>query len=183
MKLEILRSEAYAEDGEGGSWTWDGVMHDSEVPPVNQGDYSHSDTGYLFEIYDHRTEGQIHINKRDLELYREELPRSSETEDSAGLMGNRPEDTGDSYGKTQGDGTLQGAVYGLYAYEDITHPDGYTGTVFRAGDLVAVAATDEMEMLLLLQLQKNLIPANRRPISMRRILKIMETSGLAARSS
>ena len=143
MKLEILRSEAYAEDGEGGSWTWDGVMHDSEVPPVNQGDYSHSDTGYLFEIYDHRTEGQIHINKRDLELYREELPRSSETEDSAGLMGNRPEDTGDSYGKTQGDGTLQGAVYGLYAYEDITHPDGYTGTVFRAGDLVAVAATDE----------------------------------------
>ena len=113
------------------------------MPPVNQGDYSHSDTGYLFEIYDHRTEGQIHINKRDLELYREELPRSSETEDSAGLMGNRPEDTGDSYGKTQGDGTLQGAVYGLYAYEDITHPDGYTGTVFRAGDLVAVAATDE----------------------------------------
>ncbi|XBX07584.1 SpaA isopeptide-forming pilin-related protein [Enterocloster clostridioformis] len=117
-KLELLRGGSYAEeDGEGGIWAWDGVMHDSEVPPVNQGDYLHSDTGYLFEIYDHRTEGQIHINKRDLELY--------------------------SYGKTQGDGTLQGAVYGLYAYEDIIHPDGYTGTVFTAGDLVAVAATDE----------------------------------------
>ena len=59
IKLELLRGGTYAEeDGEGGTWTWDGVMHDSEVPPANQGDYPHSDTGYLFEIYDHRTEGR-----------------------------------------------------------------------------------------------------------------------------
>jgi len=142
IKLELLRGGTYAEeDGEGGTWTWDGVMHDSEVPPANQGDYPHSDTGYLFEIYDHRTEGQIHINKRDLELYHKYLPQS--IGDDAGLMGSSQENTWDSYGKTQGDGTLQGAVYGLYAYDDIVHPDGYTGTVFAAGELVAVAATDE----------------------------------------
>ncbi len=29
----------------------------------------------------------------------------------------------------QGDGTLRGAVYGLYAKEDIVHPDGTTGAV------------------------------------------------------
>lgn len=37
---------------------------------------------------------------------------------------------------TQGDGSLEGAVYGLYAAEDITHPDGVTGVLYHAGDLV-----------------------------------------------
>ncbi|MCB6981540.1 hypothetical protein, partial [Bacteroides uniformis] len=46
IKLELLRGGIYAEeDGEGGTWTWDGVMHDSEVPSINQGDYPHSNTG------------------------------------------------------------------------------------------------------------------------------------------
>ena len=37
----------------------------------------------------------------------------------------------------QGDASLEGAVYGLYARNDIVHPDGATGVVFKAGDLVA----------------------------------------------
>ena len=45
--------------------------------------------------------------------------------------------------KSQGDGTLEGAVYGLYAGEDLIHPDGKTGVVFEKGNLVAVAATDK----------------------------------------
>ena len=37
----------------------------------------------------------------------------------------------------QGDATLEGAVYGLYARENIVHPDGTTGIVHKAGDLVS----------------------------------------------
>lgn len=37
----------------------------------------------------------------------------------------------------QGDAKLTGAVYGLYAQNDIVHPDGHTGVVYKAGTLVA----------------------------------------------
>ncbi len=43
----------------------------------------------------------------------------------------------------QGDASLTGAVYGVYAREDIVHPDGATGVLFHAGDLVATITTDE----------------------------------------
>lgn len=89
----------------------------SSVVPGPSGNLS-----YSFHVENHRTEGEIHINKRDLDLFNE--------------------NEADSYGKTQGDGTLQGAVYGLFAAADIVHPDGKTGVVYSAGDLVAMAATD-----------------------------------------
>lgn len=37
----------------------------------------------------------------------------------------------------QGDATLEGAVYGLYAKEDIVHPDEKTGVLFPKGTLIA----------------------------------------------
>ena len=80
---------------------------------------------YSVKAADHRTEGELHINKRDMEL----------------AVGES--DIYDSYGDSQGDATLEGAVYGLYAAEDIIHPDGKTGVVYRAGELTAVAATDK----------------------------------------
>lgn len=44
----------------------------------------------------------------------------------------------------QGDATLTGAVYGLYARNNIVHPDGHTGILYTAGTLVATfPATDE----------------------------------------
>ena len=43
----------------------------------------------------------------------------------------------------QGDATLKGAVYGLYAREDIVHPDGATGTIYKAGEQVASITTDD----------------------------------------
>lgn len=43
----------------------------------------------------------------------------------------------------QGDATLTGAIYGVYAREDIVHPDGATGVLFQADDLVATITTDE----------------------------------------
>lgn len=45
---------------------------------------------------------------------------------------------------TQGDtSTLDGAVYGLYAAEDIYHPDGITGRLYQKGQLVATAAVGQ----------------------------------------
>ncbi len=110
-------------DGSGGSWEWDGVQEESEVPPISQSSYPSDYTGYSYVVRDHRTEGELHINKRDMELYEQ--------------------DGEDSYGKSQADATLEGAVYGLYAVEDIIHPDGKTGKVFSAGELVSIAATDK----------------------------------------
>ena len=43
----------------------------------------------------------------------------------------------------QGDATLKSAVYGLYAREDIVHPDGATGTIYKAGEQVASLTTDD----------------------------------------
>lgn len=118
--------ETGASSGEAG-WSWDGILLDSEVPPVDQSAMETNYFGYCFEVADHRTEGEIHIEKRDLELYGKDASEGKT----------------DSYGKTQGDATLENAVYGLYAMDDIIHPDGKTGKVFSAGELVSIASTDK----------------------------------------
>lgn len=46
-------------------------------------------------------------------------------------------------GTAQGDASLAGAVYGLYAREDVLHPDGKTGVLFEAGSLVTTMTTDD----------------------------------------
>ena len=43
----------------------------------------------------------------------------------------------------QGDATLKGAVYGLYAREDIKHPDRATGIVYKKDELIAKLTTDD----------------------------------------
>lgn len=48
--------------------------------------------------------------------------------------------------QSQGDATLEKAVYGLYAREDIVHPDGATGVIYPAGEQVATLTTDEKGM-------------------------------------
>lgn len=113
----------------------DGIDHltlgDSEL-------YSHcggkDPCGDSWQVFDHRTEGRLHINKRDLDLYRNE------------------NDDYSAYGGTEGDGSLEGAVYGLFAAEDILHPDTAvsadgsvknTGVVFKRNDLAAVTTTDQ----------------------------------------
>ncbi len=113
----------------------DGIRHLNTGDP---GKYSHcngaENCGDAWHVYDHRTEGRIHITKKDLDLFRGESDKYS------------------SYGDTEGDGTLQGAVYGLFAAEDIIHPDAEvagngtltnTGIVYRKNDLVAAASTDQ----------------------------------------
>ena len=61
--------------------------------------------GHSFKVYDHRVPGQIHFNKKDMDL-------------AAGENGEY-----DAYGDTQGDSTLEGAVYGLFAADNIYGPD------------------------------------------------------------
>lgn len=47
-------------------------------------------------------------------------------------------------GKTpQGDASLKGAVYGLYARENIVHPDGKTGVLYQNDEQVATLKTDD----------------------------------------
>ena len=49
---------------------------------------------------------------------------------------------------TQGDtSTLDGAVYGLYAAEDIYHPDGVTGRLYQKGQLVATATVGQSTVM------------------------------------
>ncbi|MGN0276288.1 MAG: SpaA isopeptide-forming pilin-related protein, partial [Hominisplanchenecus sp.] len=43
----------------------------------------------------------------------------------------------------QGDATLEKAVYGLYAREDVVHPDGKTGVIYKAGTQIATLTTDK----------------------------------------
>lgn len=52
-------------------------------------------------------------------------------------------DAGTSEFKPQGDATLEGAVFGLYARYDITHPDGVTGVIYEKDELVTTMTTDE----------------------------------------
>lgn len=44
--------------------------------------------------------------------------------------------------ESQGDASLEGAVYGLYAREDIVHPDGKTGILYKKGTQITSLTTD-----------------------------------------
>ncbi len=44
----------------------------------------------------------------------------------------------------QGDATLEHAVYGLYARNDILHPDKKTGVLYKAGEQVGTLTTDKV---------------------------------------
>lgn len=54
------------------------------------------------------------------------LKEDSETENSA-----------------QGDAVFEGAIYGLYAREDINHPDGRSGVLYKKDEQVATLTTDK----------------------------------------
>ena len=47
---------------------------------------------------------------------------------------------------SQGDGDLDGAVYGLYAAEDIQHPNGKSGTLYEKDELVTQGVIEDGEL-------------------------------------
>ena len=49
-------------------------------------------------------------------------------------------ETGNS---AQGDAVFEGAIYGLYAREDINHPDGRSGVLYKKNEQVATLTTDK----------------------------------------
>lgn len=55
-------------------------------------------------------------------------------------------DTERKTNKSQGDATLEHAVYGLYAKENILHPDGVTGVLYKKDELVTRLETDAFGM-------------------------------------
>lgn len=109
------RSREEADDGEEsddwgefeGVGDFEDILADAEedgIRHLDLGDserYSHcngaEDCGDAWHVYDHRTEGRIHITKKDRDLFQ------GESDDYS------------SYGDAEGDGTLEGAVYGLFA--------------------------------------------------------------------
>ena len=119
-----------ADDGEGTARAASHEVRD-QVTWTNDGPGNYVDPlandiiDHTFTVFDHRTEGEIHINKQDYDLQRA-----------------ANDDAYDAYADENGDGTLEGAVYGLFAAQEIEHPDGHTGTVYQKDDLVAVATTD-----------------------------------------
>ena len=108
------------DSGSGGSLS--SLQESTETSRLNLLDSSIKD--WTFIAYDHRTEGEIHFNKKDMDL------KAGES------------DSYNAYGDSQGDGTLEGAVYGLFAATDIPHPDGHSGVLFQKDNLVSVASTD-----------------------------------------
>lgn len=123
------RDDAEEEDtgDDEGSYTvqdWEPVWERAGAVKTNLG--AADSVLFSWRIDDHRVEGEVHINKRDREL----------------LEGAFKNADFNSYGDTQGDATLEGAVYGLYAAQNLEHPDGKTGKIFSVNELVAQAATD-----------------------------------------
>lgn len=115
---------------EGGKFLDEGAIID-EQPKVEEG--PHDKIFHVWIVYDHRTEGEIHFNKRDMDLKAKE------------------DGTYSAFADANGDGSLEGAVYGLFAADPIYHPDTQrtgeedekgSGLIFDANDLVAVATTD-----------------------------------------
>lgn len=125
------------DDSEGGSAAYDQIYEeaftdsqtggeDIEIGPDDNWSHCNDTDGEdnMWRIYDHRTEGEIHFNKRDMDL------------------ANLESDEYNAYADANADGKMEGAVYGLFTRNDIVHPDGKTGVVYKKNDLVAVATTD-----------------------------------------
>lgn len=127
------RASSISDDGDGGEGGGSYLRNSTAFLQSKAGQVARPDgtlADWTFVVYDHRTEGEIHFNKRDFDL----------ADDGGALF--------DAYAQENSDGTLEGAVYGLFAAQDIIHPDtdgdgeGDTGVVFQKNDLVAVATTD-----------------------------------------
>lgn len=115
----LFRSD---DEDSGSSGSLSSLQESTETDRLDPLDSSIKD--WTFIAYDHRTEGDIHFNKKDMDL---------KAGEKAGYS---------AYGDSQGDGTLEGAVYGLFAATDIPHPDGHSGVLFQKDNLVSVATTD-----------------------------------------
>lgn len=87
---------------------------DNSGKAVNEDSYTITPTDGVMK--NDRTLGEISISKVDLDAVRY-------------VGGSTTHGTALASGQAHGDAALDGAVYDLYAAEDITHPDGVTGVV------------------------------------------------------
>lgn len=66
----------------------------------------------------------------------------------------------------QGDATLKGAVYGLYAAENIVHPDGHTGVIYKKDEMIEEMTFGDIETITFknLHLGKYYVMENQEPV-------------------
>lgn len=127
--------------------TYSGDVTFSDVP----GGYSY----YIKEIkapvkYVRNQETEIYVSGSDVAYYQCGDNSSYTYDTEEGRIYNTPVKGEISFRKTdsetgvtpQGDAKFYHALYGLYARNTITHPDGHTGTLYTAGQLVDTCYTD-----------------------------------------
>lgn len=114
--------EQQAPEGYYGDWVGDpGVAGSTTGKAVYSFNLNANNTGTTVSktIINEESKGRLTLNKYDIEA---------------------DKFVNDFY---NGETTLTGTIYGLYAKEDINYPDGFRGIAHNAGDLVAVSAIDE----------------------------------------
>ena len=123
----LMEMPATGEDGKAVSDYFEATIKTVYVKEIKAPDsYAQSDVIHKVDVEagktvtitatDERVKGAVHIKKID-----------KETQDFL----------------LQGDSSLAGAVYGLYAREDIVHPDGKTGVLFKKDSLIAQGVIKE----------------------------------------
>ena len=123
----LMEMPATGEDGKAVSDYFEATIKTVYVKEIKAPDsYAQSDVIHKVDVEagktvtitatDERVKGAVHIKKIDKET-QDFLP--------------------------QGDSSLAGAVYGLYAREDIVHPDGKTGVLFKKDSLIAQGVIKE----------------------------------------
>ena len=109
--------EQTAPDGYYGDWV--------DETQTNKNTY---DINILMIIQNQNYEGQSVQDKGTISMVKENQRQKAQIEVT--LVDK------ETKGEAQADATLEGAIFGIYAKEDIVHGDGVTGILYHAGDLV-----------------------------------------------
>ncbi len=149
-KCEIALTKKDSETGNGVSGAVYGIYSDkdctdlvAEMPETDSSGSSSAEfvmrqsTYYVKEI-SASANYLISTSAKNVSVTANQTANVTVTEDEArGKITVKKIDTETGAFEAQGDAALEGAVYGLYAREDIAHPDGQTGVIYPAGTLVA----------------------------------------------
>lgn len=138
--------ETEARKGYFGAWKDRLTEWISGHPAGWRGDDADGKEAYYFQITGSRTEEGVvegYNSQRTLRASSENLGTIA-NERTKGRVTVVKYDTETENHTTQGDASMNGAVYELRAAEDIIHADGHTGVIFRRGELVRTGTIGEI---------------------------------------
>lgn len=136
--------ETNASNGYFGSWKQENLEKIEAHPAGWQADDEEGKKVYSFTLTGSRTEEGVvegHFNQSTHKALLSESGMAS-AKRTKGKITIKTYDTESESGRSQGDASLDGAVYELYAAEDIFHADGKTGLLYRKGDLVKTGTSN-----------------------------------------